>query len=198
MTRVAILDQEHPLQPTVSAAKGLQFPDVVFGVLRGFHGDFHPPRVHDQEQQEVDCPMARVLKLLPFDEARDRPPDRTPLQHLKVGHLIDGYGPEALAGQSFRISVAPQHLLGPLLELGVQARSPPVAGAVWLQVHVVQDPLDRTGTDGVHDAIGDGLAGQIRAGPVRDVQSLGDRFQASQFDDLGALEGGEISWGRPT
>jgi hypothetical protein len=51
----------------------------------------------------------------------------------------------------------------------------------------VQDPLDRTGADGIHDAVGDSLVGQIGAGPVGDVQSLGDRFQASQFDDLGAL-----------
>jgi hypothetical protein len=58
---------------------------------------------------------------------------------------------------------------------------------VRLQVHVVQDPLDRTGADGIHDAVGDSLVGQIGAGPVGDVQSLGDRFQASQFDDLGAL-----------
>ena len=90
-----------------------------------------------------------------------------------------------------RIPIAPKDLLGPLLELGVEAGRPPVAGAVRLQVHVVQDPPDGARADGVHDAVGDGLAGQVLAGPVGDVQPLGDRLQASQFDDLGALEGGK-------
>ena len=44
----------------------------------------------------------------------------------------------------------------------------------------------------VDDAVGDRLAGQILAGPVGDVQALGDRLQAGQFDDLGALEGGNL------
>ncbi|OWK44259.1 hypothetical protein FRUB_02191 [Fimbriiglobus ruber] len=39
---------------------------------------------------------------------------------------------------------------------------------------------------------------QILAGPVGDVQAFGDGLQARQRDDLGALEGGEISGGRPT
>jgi len=170
----------------------------VVGVLRGFHGDFHPARVDDREQQQVDRPVAGVLELLPPDETRDRPPDRTPLQHPEVGRLIDGHGPDVLAGQTPRIPVAPEYFLRTFLEAGVQANGLPVAGAVRPQVHVARDPLDRTGADGLHDAIGDGLAGQIGAGPAGDVQSLGDRFQASQFDDLGAPQGGEISWGRPT
>ena len=33
--------------------------------------------------------------------------------------------------------------------------------------------------------------GQVLAGPVGDVQPLGDRLQASQFDDLGSLQGGK-------
>jgi hypothetical protein len=41
------------------------------------------------------------------------------------------------------------------------------------------------------------LAGQIFARPMRDVQSLGDRFQTSQLHDLSALEGGKAAVGDP-
>ncbi len=43
----------------------------------------------------------------------------------------------------------------------------------------------RRGTEGVHDAVDDGLASQVPGRPVGDVQSLGDWLQAGQFDDLG-------------
>ena len=65
-----------------------------------------------------------------------------------------------------------------------------------LQVYVVQNPPDRASADGLDDAVVDRLASQVLAGPVGDVQALGDRFQASQLDYLGSLEG-EISCGRP-
>jgi len=58
---------------------------------------------------------------------------------------------------------------------------------VGLQVHVVQDPPDSARADGIHDAVGDGLASQVLAGPVGDVQPLGDRLQTGQFDDLSPL-----------
>jgi hypothetical protein len=80
-----------------------------------------------------------------------------------------------------------------LFELLIQTARPPVAGPVWLQVHGIEDSPDGTGTDGRHDAVVYGLASQILAGPVGDVQAFGDWFQAGPFDDLGTLEGGEIS-----
>ena len=61
-----------------------------------------------------------------------------------------------------------------------------------LQVHVVQDPPDGARADGLDDAIGDGLSGQVLAGPVRDVQPPGDWLQAGQFDELGSLHGGDL------
>src|SRR5213078_178628 len=117
--------------------------------------------------------------------------DRGTLQHLVVGLLIDGNHPDALAGQPFRIGIAPKDLLRSLLELGVETRCLPVAGTVWLQVRVFEDLPDRAWTDGAHDAIGDRLASQILAGPVSNVQAFGDGLQASQCDDLGTLEGGK-------
>ena len=194
---VAVLDQEHPLQAPVPPAERPQLPDVVLRRPSGLHRHLHPARVDDQEQQQVDRAVPGVLELLLLDGAGDGPADRAPLQHLEVGHLIDRHRPDALAGQPLGIAVAPEHLLGPLLELGVEAGRPPVAGAVRLQVHVVQDPPDGAGADGVDDAVGDRLAGQVLAGPVGDVQPLGDRLQAGQLDDLGPLQGGKSPAGAP-
>jgi hypothetical protein len=59
-----------------------------------------------------------------------------------------------------------------------------------LQVDVVEDPADRPGADGGHDAVGDGLVGQVLTGPMSDVQPSGPGLQARQRHDLGALEGG--------
>ena len=66
-----------------------------------------------------------------------------------------------------------------------------------LEVDRVEDPADRAGADRGDDAVGDGLAGQVLTGPVGDVQALGDRLQAGQFDDLGPLEGGKSGAGGP-
>lgn len=60
-----------------------------------------------------------------------------------------------------------------------------------LQIHVVKDLPHGAWADYLDDAVGDGLAGQIRTGPMSDMQSFGNRFQARQLDDLGTLEGGK-------
>jgi hypothetical protein len=60
-------------------------------------------------------------------------------------------------------------LLRALFELPVEVGCPPVAGAVWLQGDVLEDAPDGTGADGVHDAVGFGLARQVRAAPVGQV-----------------------------
>jgi len=61
----------------------------------------------------------------------------------------------------------------------------------------VQNLSHSSGADCVNDAVDHGLAGQVFARPVRDVQTLGDRFQASQLHDLSALEGGKAAEGDP-
>src|SRR2546423_11676075 len=60
----------------------------------------------------------------------------------------------------------------PPLELLVESRGLPVAGAVRLQVHVLEDLPDSAGADGGHDAIGDRLPGQILAGRGAPMASL--------------------------
>jgi len=62
-----------------------------------------------------------------------------------------------------------------------------------LQVNIIEYSLDRPGTDRYNDPVSHGLARQVFTGPVGDVQSLGQGFQAGQFDNLSALEGGK-SW----
>src|SRR5947209_15590891 len=144
VARVAILDQERPAQATMPTAKSSQGPDVSLRILLGLDSQFHPAGVDDQEQQQVNRAMPDVLELLMFDRARPRTPDRTPLQNLQVGHLIDANDPEPSRSQILGISVAPQHPLGPLLELRVEATGLPVSGAVRLQVDAVQDLSHRT------------------------------------------------------
>lgn len=198
MTGVAILHQEHPFQPPKPRTKGPQLLDVVLRVLCGLDRHFHPARVDDQEEQQVDGPVPGLLKLLVFDGTGDGSMDRATLQHLMVGLLIEGHNPDALTGESFRMSIESKDLLCPFFELAVEAGRPPVARAVRLQVHRVENPTDGAWADGVHDAVGNRLAGQVLAGPVRKVQPLGNWLQASQLDDLSPLEGGEISCGCPT
>jgi hypothetical protein len=197
VTGVAVLHQEHSLQAPMPMAKSSQLLDVVLRILRGLDCHLHPTRVDDQEKQQVDGAVAGVLELLLFDGTGDSSSDRLALEHLEIGFLIDGHYPDALAGQSFRMGIAPQDLLRTLFELLVEATRPPVAGAVGLQVHRVEKALDGTRADGLHDAVGSRLTSEIHAGPVGNVQALGNGFQAGQFDDLGALQGGEISCGRP-
>jgi len=113
-----------------------------------------------------------------------------------VRHLIDTDRPEAPLDQVFGVGVAPEDLLGPLLELSVQADRPLGVSPMGLQVHVVQDPAHPPRADRWDDAVGDGLAGQFLAGPVSDVQPHGDRLRTGEFDDLRPLEG-RISSGYP-
>ena len=87
--------------------------------------------------------MPGVFELLLLDRAGDRSADRATLQHLLVGHLVGADHPIALSGQSVGVGVAPEDLLGPLLEQRVQPGCPPVAGPVRLQIDVVQDQTDR-------------------------------------------------------
>ncbi|HEX9111609.1 MAG TPA: hypothetical protein VF845_09040, partial [Terriglobales bacterium] len=50
--------------------------------------------------------------------------------------------------------------------------------AMRLEVHLIEDRLNRPIADGRDDPIFDRLAGQILARPVGDVQALGDWLQA--------------------
>jgi hypothetical protein len=117
-------------------------------------------------------------------------PDRMTFQNLEVGLLIGTDHPEAPPGQLLGVGVAPENLLGTLLEQGVDARRPPIPRAVRLEIHAVQDVSDCPSADGRDDPLLDRLSGQILACPVGDVQPLGDRLQASQSNDLSPLEGG--------
>src|SRR5580700_11061952 len=194
VARVAVLDQKGPAQTTMPAVKSAQGPNVPLRIFLGLDGQFHPPSMDDQKQQQVDGAVPDVLELLMFDAARPRTSDRAPLQNLQVGHFIDANDPEPARGQMLGISVAPQHPLGPFLELRVEATRLPVPGAVRLQVDAVQDLSYRTRADGLDDTIADGLSGQVGAAPVRDVQPFGDRLQTSQLHDLSTLQGGKLLW----
>jgi hypothetical protein len=61
-----------------------------------------------------------------------------------------------------------------------------------LQIDVVQDAANRCWADSRDDLVSHGLTGQVLAGPVGDVQPLGNWLQAGEFDDLCPLHGGNL------
>ena len=139
----------------------LQGRDVMGGVIGLQAGRHHLAAVDHEEGQDADRAVPGVLELLLLDRAGDRPADRAAFEHLLVGHLVGADDPDLLPGQPFGVGVAPEHLLGPLLEPGVQPGGPPVAGPVRLEIDAVQDPADGAGGDRRDDAVEDGLPGQI-------------------------------------
>src|SRR5205823_4412196 len=132
-----------------------------------------------------------VLELTLLDRTRDGAADRHPLQDLEVRQLVGTDHPVAMAGQVVSVTVTPQDLYGSLHELGVQPCGLPEARAMGLQIDGVQDAADAAWADRVDDAVGHGLARQVGAGPVRDVQPPSHRLQAGQWNDLSPLEGGK-------
>ena len=145
---------------------------------------FHQPGMHYQEHQHVHCPMPGVVKLLLLDRSRDRSADRITLQDLESWDFIDTHHPDALFCQPSRIPIAPKDLLRSLFEPGIQPRRLPIAGAMGLQIDIVQDVSHGAWADASHNPIRHGLAGQVITRPMRDVQSFGHRFQTSKFNDL--------------
>jgi hypothetical protein len=191
VTRVPVLNQEDPVQSVVAPAKSPQLFDVMPGILLCHHGRLHPTGVKDQEQEQIHGTVARVLELLLLDRTRNGAPDRVALENLKVGDFIHRDGPDAHMGQIGRVRIAPEHFLSPLLEQRIESSCPPVAGAVRLQIHPLQDTTDHAWADGLDDFVRDGLTGQIGAGPMGNVQALGNRLKTGQLDDLRSLEGGK-------
>jgi hypothetical protein len=190
VARATVVDQVDAPESAMPAAELFQGRDVVRRVLLLQGRNPHPPGVNDQEDQEVHGAMPGVVEFPLLDRAADGPADRLALKDLEVGHLIGADDPIAASSQPLSIPVAPEDVLGAGLEPGVEASRPPVASAVGFEVHPVEDQADSARADRLGDAIGDGLAGQILTRPVGDMQAAGDRLRAGQFDDPGALEGG--------
>src|SRR5512135_402986 len=191
MAGAASVDQEHASEPAMPLPEPPQLLDVVRGIVGSQAHGLHPPAGDDQEVKEIDGALPGVLELPLLDRSGDRPADRTSLQDLAIGHLVGADDPDAPPGPSRRVGVAPEDLLGPLLEPGVPPGGPPVPCAMRLQIDLVQDPADGPGTDGRDDSVGDGLIRQVLARPMSDVEAPGHRCQAGQFDDLRPLQGGQ-------
>src|SRR4051812_35915321 len=178
-------------------AEVLQRRDVVVSIVGPQAGQGHLAGVDDQERQQIDGAGPGVLELLPLDRTGDGPADRVPFEHLLVGHLVGADDPDAPPGQPLSVGIAPEHLLGPLLEPGIEPGGPPVAGPVRLEIDRIQDPADGAGADRRDDPVEDSLAGQVLTGPVGNVQAPGHRLQAGQGDDLRPMEGGKSARGVP-
>jgi hypothetical protein len=191
MTRVAILDQEHPFPVAMASPKLFQLPDVMLCIFMVQDGHLHAAGMDNQEQQQVDRPMADVFELPLLDRPWNSSSDRSAFQNLEIRDLIYRHRPEALPCQPGSVSIAPEYSFGSLLELGIQAGGLPIPRTMRLQIYLLQNPTHHAGADGGEDSISHCLAGQIAAGPVGNVQALGDGFQAGQLDDLSPLEGGK-------
>lgn len=107
VTGVTVVDQKHALQATVLLPKPLQFLDIVSRIFLVHDHRLHVTGVDDQEYQDCDRPMARILKLLLLDRAGNRAADWTPFQDLTIGDFIDTHYPQALLSQAIGITVAP-------------------------------------------------------------------------------------------
>src|SRR5918992_5444442 len=190
VTGIAILNQKYAFQTAVSLAETFQRLNIMRGVFFLHDYRLHVARVNDQEYQDVDGPMACVFKLLLLDRTGNRTADRRAFQDLVIGDLIDADIPQPLLGQAIGMAVAPQHFLGPLFELGIPARRFPIARAMRLQIHLMQNPANRRHTDSGHNLLGDRLPRQILARPMGDVQPFRHRLKTGQLDNLRPLQGG--------
>jgi len=159
MTGIAILDQEDAAEMSMALMKPLQSLDVMGGIfVRGAVG-FHLTAMHHQKHQHVDRAMTNVFKLLLLNGAGNGPADRGAFERLQIWHLIDTNNPKAFMHQMVGVSITPENLLRAVLELGVQVRRFPIAGAMRLQIHCLQDTSYGAGADRRHYPLAHRLAG---------------------------------------
>jgi hypothetical protein len=78
-----------------------------------------------------------------------------------------------------------------MFELGIPARHFPIARAMRLQIHLMQNPANRRRTDSRHNLLGDRLPRPTLARPMSDVHSLRHRLKTGQLDNLRPLQGGK-------
>src|ERR1700722_376243 len=147
----------------------------------------HQSAMHHQEYQHIRRPMPGIIELLLLDGPWDRSADRVTLQDLEGRDLIHTHHPDALVGKPIRISIAPKDLLRSFFEPGIQTGGLPIAGAMGLQIDIVQQTANRCRTDRADDAVLHSLASEVLAGPIGDVQALGNGFQTGQFNNLRSL-----------
>lgn len=194
---VSILDQEDPLQGAVFMPEAAQSLDVMGRVLHRRTHCLHASAVGRQKHQRVDRAVADVLELLPLDQPRNRPTNWMALQSLQVRHLIDTDDPNAVLCQRLSMGIAPQDRRRPGQKLLIQSGRLPVARAMRLQIDFLKNTPNLPGADAGHDAVKHGLASQIGARPMGDVQAAGNGLKAGQFNNLSPLEGGESRGGVP-
>jgi hypothetical protein len=197
MAGIAILDEKDAAQVLMMLAELLQGSDVMAGILALRAEGLHLSGWDNQKQQHVDSAMADVLKLLLLHGAGDGASNWVALEGLEIGHLVRADNPKSFSHQSVGVGIAPQNLLGTVFEVGIHTGRLPIAGAMRLQIDLVQDVPHATGAQMRNNAIGHGLAGQLLATPVGDVQSFGDRLQAGQLYDLRPGQRGKFRPGGP-
>jgi hypothetical protein len=131
--------------------------------------------------------MASVFKLLVFDETWQGTPNRMAFQHLAIGHFIRADDPPALVGQPLGIPIAPEDLFGTPFKLVIQPTGFPVAGAMRLQVYLLQNTPYGSCTHRWHDAFFNRLCRYITARPMGKMQARCHRFQTGQLYNLRPL-----------
>jgi len=135
--------------------------------------------------------MAFVFKLLVFDETWQGTPNRMAFQHLAIWHFIRADDPPALVCQPLGIPITPQDLFRTPFKLVIQPTRFPVAGAMRLQVHLMQNTPYGSRANRWHDAFLNGLCRHLTARPMGNMQALRHRFQTGQLYNLRPLQGGK-------
>ena len=188
-----------PRSPRCRRRKRRNGLDVVRGVLRARARPASiRPVVDDQEQQELTVPCRMYSNSCCSIEPGTARRIGFRSSTWKLGTSSAADGPDAPAGQPLGVGVAPEHLLGPLLEPRVEAGRPPVPRAVRLQVHLVQDPADHGRAD--RSTMPSATACRARSSlrPVGDVQAPRRPAPGRPARRSGRAGGGEICGGLPS
>ena len=191
MAGITILNQEHALQLRMLLPPSGQCPAIMLSVFSRLDHDLYQARVDHQKEQDVDGAMTGILKFLMFDRTRSGSTQRITLQHLTIRYLIDTNHPNAPFSQALSVPIAPQHLFCTVFELGIQPACFPIAGAMRLQIYVLQKAADSARSDLRDDTVNHCLTCQIDTRPVRDMQPFGHRLKTGQLYNLRPLQGGK-------
>ncbi len=157
VARTSIVYQIDALEPVVAPAKIPQCCIVVLGVVCFQANGLHLSAMDDQEVQDADRAVSDVVVPYLLDRARDGAANWHALQNLATGHLVSTHNPDPVRSEPHGVPVAPEDLLCSPLESCVGASGSPVPRPMGLQVNIIENPLDRPGTDRYNDPVSHGL-----------------------------------------
>src|SRR5713101_9868525 len=192
VARSTVPDQVDPTSTTVLVKQLRQDLAQMGAIIAVQAPAAHVARVDHQSDQQIQRAVADVFKLLAFNLPRShRGGGTASLQDLEMRLLIHTDHHLPLLGQGCRSLIAPQHLSGPLAELGIERRRLPIAEAMGLQVRPLQDQRDGRVGKMRKNTPRNGHACQSPRRPMGDLQTNPARLATGQLFDFHALQGGK-------